>query len=82
MIAALYVARGGCYFGLAEVDAWDERRDARGNARAVPRPPAGHGPDRRMSLAVARRYYALLRRQRWSRIGALRRVVRFLVWTL
>lgn len=29
MIAALYVARGGCYFGLPDVDPWDEARDAR-----------------------------------------------------
>ena len=29
MIAALYVATGGCYFGLDGVDPWDEARDAR-----------------------------------------------------
>jgi hypothetical protein len=29
MIAALYVASGGCYFGLPDVDPWDEKRDAR-----------------------------------------------------
>lgn len=29
MIAALFVARGGCYFGLPEADPWDEARDAR-----------------------------------------------------
>lgn len=29
MIAALYVQRGGCYFGLPDVDPWDARRDAR-----------------------------------------------------
>ena len=28
-IAALYVATGGCYFGLPDVDPWDEARDAR-----------------------------------------------------
>ena len=28
-IAALYVAKGGCYFGLEGVDPWDEERDAR-----------------------------------------------------
>lgn len=28
MIAALYVASGGCYFGLPDVDPWDEKRDA------------------------------------------------------
>ena len=29
MIAALFVAKGGCYFGLPNVDPWDEERDAR-----------------------------------------------------
>lgn len=29
MIAALYVQTGGCYFGLTDVDPWDEPRDAR-----------------------------------------------------
>jgi hypothetical protein len=29
MIAALYVAKGGAYFGLDGVDPWDEARDAR-----------------------------------------------------
>lgn len=29
MIAALYVQKGGAYFGLPDVDPWDEARDAR-----------------------------------------------------
>ena len=29
MIAALYVAKGGAYFGIPGVDPWDEARDAR-----------------------------------------------------
>ena len=29
MIAALYVQAGGAYYGLPDVDPWDERRDAR-----------------------------------------------------
>jgi hypothetical protein len=29
MIAALYVETDGCYFGLPDVDPWDEQRDAR-----------------------------------------------------
>jgi hypothetical protein len=29
VIAALFVAKGGCYFGLPDVDPWDEERDAR-----------------------------------------------------
>lgn len=37
MIAALYVVKGGCYFGLPDVDPWDKARDA----RLVCRPVAG-----------------------------------------
>lgn len=29
MIAALYVETGGCYYGLPDVDPWDQERDAR-----------------------------------------------------
>ena len=29
MIAALFVKKGGCYYGLPNVDPWDEERDAR-----------------------------------------------------
>lgn len=29
MIAALYVHKGGAYYGLPDVDPWDEKRDAR-----------------------------------------------------
>lgn len=42
MIAALFVATGGCYFGLPDVDPWDEKRDARlydGPHRVVAHPP-------------------------------------------
>ena len=42
MIAALYVQKGGAYFGLPDVDPWDERRDARlyaGPHRVVAHPP-------------------------------------------
>lgn len=42
MIAALYVVRGGCYWGLPGVDAWDEARDAR--AYAGPWPVVAHPP--------------------------------------
>lgn len=42
MIAALYVAKGGCYFGLPEVDPWDEARDAR--LYAGPHPVVAHSP--------------------------------------
>lgn len=42
MIAALFVATGGCYFGLPHVDPWDEARDARkydGPHAVVAHPP-------------------------------------------
>jgi hypothetical protein len=42
MIAALYVATGGCYFGLPGVDPWDETRDAR--LYAGPHPVVAHPP--------------------------------------
>lgn len=42
MIAALFVEAGGVYFGLPDVDPWDEQRDARlypGPHRVVAHPP-------------------------------------------
>ncbi len=42
MIAALFVQTGGAYFGLPDVDPWDEERDARkyaGPHRVVAHPP-------------------------------------------
>lgn len=42
IVAALYVVSGGIYFGLPEVDPWDEARDARlypGPHRVVAHPP-------------------------------------------
>lgn len=56
MIAALYVQTGGCYFGLSDVDPWDEARDARtyaGSWPVVAHPPCQrwgrfwHGSTRR-----------------------------------
>lgn len=45
MIAALYVERDGAYFGLSDVDPWDEARDAR---RYVgPHPAIAHPPCQR-----------------------------------
>lgn len=41
-VAALYVETGGCYFGLPDVDPWDEARDARlyaGPHSVVAHPP-------------------------------------------
>ena len=45
MIAALYVEAGGCYFGLPDVDPWDEFRDAR--LYAGPHPCVAHPPCQR-----------------------------------
>lgn len=42
MIAALFVERGGCYFGLEGVDPWDRERDAR--LYAGPHPVVAHPP--------------------------------------
>lgn len=42
MIAALYVQRGGAYYGLSDVDPWDEQRDAR--KYAGPWPVVAHPP--------------------------------------
>lgn len=42
MIAALYVETNGCYFGLPNVDPWDEARDAR--LYAGPWPVVAHPP--------------------------------------
>lgn len=45
MIAALFVAKNGCYFGLDDVDPWDEERDAR--TYAGPHPVVAHPPCQR-----------------------------------
>lgn len=45
MIAALYVKTDGCYFGLPEVDPWDEKRDAR--LYEGPYPVVAHPPCQR-----------------------------------
>ena len=42
MIAALFVQTGGCYFGIEDVDPWDEKRDAR--KYAGPWPVVAHPP--------------------------------------
>ena len=42
IIAALYVQRGGVYYGLPGVDPWDETRDAR--SYAGPHPVVAHPP--------------------------------------
>lgn len=45
MIAALYVETSGCYFGLPDVDPWDEARDAR--LYQGPHPVVAHPPCQR-----------------------------------
>lgn len=45
MIAALYVEKGGSYFGLPDVDPWDESRDAR--TYEGPHPVVAHPPCQR-----------------------------------
>lgn len=42
MISALFVAKNGCYYGLENVDPWDEERDAR--LYAGPWPVVAHPP--------------------------------------
>lgn len=44
-VAALYVETGGCYFGLPDVEPWDEARDAR--EYAGPHPVVAHPPCQR-----------------------------------
>lgn len=42
MISALFVAKGGCYFEIPDVDPWDKSRDARGYTG--PWPVVAHPP--------------------------------------
>lgn len=50
-IAALYVEADGCYFGLPDVDPWDELRDAR--TYAGPWPVVAHPPCQRWGNLAA-----------------------------
>lgn len=47
-VAALYVETGGVYYGLPDVDPWDEQRDAR--LYAGPWPVVAHPPCNRWSI--------------------------------
>ena len=49
MIAALYVERDGIYYGLPDVDPWDEARDAR--LYPGPHPVVAHPPCARFGIA-------------------------------
>src|SRR5882724_6624369 len=56
VIAALYVQTGGVYYGLDDVDPWDEARDAR--LYDGPWPVVAHPPCARWSLmGLCRGYY-------------------------
>jgi hypothetical protein len=50
-VAALYVETGGVYFGLPDVDPWDEARDAR--LYEGPWPVVAHPPCNRFSTLAA-----------------------------
>jgi hypothetical protein len=50
-VAALYVETGGVYYGLPDVDPWDEQRDAR--LYAGPWPVVAHPPCQRWSTLAA-----------------------------
>jgi hypothetical protein len=52
VIAALYVQRDGCYYGLPDVDPWDEARDAR--QYAGPWPVVAHPPCERWCMPLAK----------------------------
>lgn len=64
MIAALYVQTGGCYFGLDDVDPWDEQRDAR--KYAGPWPVVAHSPCERWG----RFWHGSTRRPHQFKLGA------------
>jgi len=54
VVAALYVQTGGCYYGLPDVDPWDETRDAR--LYACPHPVVAHPPCQRWGALGAANY--------------------------
>lgn len=51
MISALYVETDGCYYGMPDVDPWDEARDAR--LYAGPHPVIAHPPCQRWGAMAA-----------------------------
>lgn len=53
-IAALFVANGGCYFGLEGVESWDEARDAR--TYPGPHPVVAHPPCQRWGSMASVNY--------------------------
>lgn len=85
MIAALFVERGGPYFGRADVDPWDRERDATGYAGPHPvvaHPPCGPWGSlkhlyRGDELALAP--LAIYHVRRWG--GVLEHPARSLLWS-
>jgi len=61
-IAALFVATGGVYFGLPDVDPWDQARDAR--LYAGPHPVVAHPPCQRWGRYWSGGPSARVRRQK------------------
>ena len=77
MIAALYVQKGGAYFGLEGVDPWDEARDARryvGPHAVVAHPPCARWC--RLAGLVQSRYPQLRKGEDGGCFAAALRVVR------
>lgn len=52
VVAALYVQRGGVYYGLPDVDPWDAERDAR--LYDGPHPVVAHPPCNRWAMPLAK----------------------------
>ena len=59
MIAALFVEKGGAYFGLDEIDPWDQERDAR--QYPGPHPVIAHPPCQRWGKMYAGSPYVIAR---------------------
>lgn len=77
MIAALYVQKGGAYFGLEGVDPWDEARDARryvGPHAVVAHPPCARWC--RLAGLVQSRYPHLRKGEDGGCFAAALRIVR------
>jgi hypothetical protein len=64
-VAALFVETGGCYFGLPDVDPWDEARDAR--LYDGPYPVVAHPPCQRWGRYWAGSPYAVARGKRLTK---------------
>ncbi len=74
MIAALFVERGGCYYGLENVDPWDQSRDAR--LYAGPWPVVAHPPCERWGRYWSGGPSARVRRKRGDDGGCFEAALR------